>query len=161
MEQEIASAIKFIIEASGDSAPYYWEMPQDFLVPAVYFPPPEIESFGHTFNDYALSFSWFVKFFHKDAALAHEACLSVLNAIKERRCYIPLIDAEGRRTKRSFRMNDPRMRNLDGGATQLTLMWDVPRAYFAEPRKKIERFELNIRARGAFDSAVNQINEGD
>ena len=65
LEQEIASAIKFILESAGRPTPYYHNVPQGFLVPAVYFPPPEIISAGDTLLTYSLEYSWYVKFFHR------------------------------------------------------------------------------------------------
>ena len=162
LEQEIASVIKFILDVSGNPAPYYWEMEQDFIVPAIYFPPPLIESDGHTFDKYSLSFSWYIKFFHSDTTSAHFMCQKALAAIQGRRCYIPLIDEKGNLTKHAFRLKDPKMRGVDDGAVQLTLMWDSPRAYFVKPRdsyKKVEEFDILINE--AFSDALKLLDEGE
>jgi len=143
LDQEIASAMKFIIEKSGNPAPYYYEVPQDFLVPAVYFPSPEVDTTGDTLATYALEFMWFVKFFHEDTGLAYDMGFSVLNALQSRKNVIPLIDQNGELTGRGFRMRDPRLKPLDH-ASQLTLLWTSPREYFTDVYEKMVTAELNI-----------------
>lgn len=72
LEQDLASIMSFLTIHSGNPAPYYKNVPEQFRVPAVYFPRPEIGSSGDTFSTYALDFSLFVKFFHKTKEEAYE-----------------------------------------------------------------------------------------
>lgn len=65
LEQEVASVIKYIIEKSGNPYPYYNEVPEDFIVPAVYFPVPEIVTGADTLSTYKLTYLWFIGFFIK------------------------------------------------------------------------------------------------
>lgn len=54
LEQDLASIMRFLTEKSGSPAPYYNNVPEQFRIPAVYFPRPEIGSSGDTLNTYAL-----------------------------------------------------------------------------------------------------------
>jgi len=63
LEQEVASIIRFILDATKSLTPYYWQLKEDFAVPSVYFPEPVFTSRGDTFNTYALEYSWLVTFF--------------------------------------------------------------------------------------------------
>lgn len=83
LEQEIASIMMFVLGRTGNPTPYYYEVPEGFLVPAVYFPVPEIVSRGDTFATYALEYNWYIKFFHSSTLLSHEMALTALTAIKE------------------------------------------------------------------------------
>ena len=38
LEKEVASIIKFILDSAGNPVPYYHNMPENFVVPSVYFP---------------------------------------------------------------------------------------------------------------------------
>jgi len=157
LEQEIASAMKFIIDKAGNPAPYYGNVPQDFLVPAVFFPQPEIDSEGYTLDSYALKYSWFVKFFAKDTQSAQHMGRSVLTALKGNRNAVPLIDEDGELTDRRFRMKDPLLKPIDDMAVQLTLMWVSPRLYDADDVQKADEINFNIGLKNAFDNAVKQI----
>ena len=38
LEQELASIIKFTLDRAGNPSPYYWNVQENFCVPAAYFP---------------------------------------------------------------------------------------------------------------------------
>lgn len=57
LEQELASIMKYTLDAAGTPTPYYYRVPQHFMVPAVYFPLPEIVSGGETFLTYNLDYA--------------------------------------------------------------------------------------------------------
>lgn len=84
LEQDLASIMRFLTIHSGNPAPYYKNVPEQFCVPAVYFPRPEIGSSGDTFSTYALDFSLFAKFFHKTKEEAYELGYAAMNALLER-----------------------------------------------------------------------------
>ena len=158
LEQEIASAIKFLVEASGNPTPYYYSVPQDFLVPAVHFPPPEVVSGGDTLHTYSLGYSLFVKFFHRTTEEAYALGLAALTALQGRKNVIPLIDENGLPAGRGFRAKDPSLKPLDHAA-QLTLMWDSPRPYEVGQHQKMMTFDANFYSKAAHGRAVGQIIE--
>ena len=156
LDAEIASIMKFLIDAAGNPGPYYYNIPENFVVPAIYFPQPEISTRGDTLKTYALEFSWFVKFFGKDTQSAQQMAFAVMTALQRRKNVVPLIDAAGALTGRGFRMKDPSFRIADDGVVQMTLTWDSSRPYFEEEAQKITDLKINMRAKGAFDSAVTK-----
>jgi len=158
LEQEIASAIKFILDSADNPAPYYYEVSQDFIVPAVYFPQPEIDSRGDTLLTYALEYSWFIKFFHKDAQSAQALAFAALTAIQFQRNRIPLIDEDGKLTGRSFLVKDPLLKSISDAA-QLTLMWDSARPYYNKEYPVVQMFNASLYTKSAFDKAVSQIDD--
>lgn len=157
LDQEIASAMRFLIVAADNPKPYYYNIPEDFLTPAIFFPQPEIRTSGDTLKTYALEFSWFVKFFDKDTQSAHLRAFAALTALQYKMCVVPLIDTAGELTGRGFRMNDPAMRPVDAGAVQLTLSWNSPRPYFEEVAQKMRVYHTNMWVKSAYESAVDQI----
>ena len=53
LEQEIASVIRFILDSVPGITPYYWDIPEGFVVPSVFFPQPELTPLGDTFAPFA------------------------------------------------------------------------------------------------------------
>lgn len=157
LEQEIASIIKFILTATDNPNPYYYNVPQDFLVPAVYFQQPEINSRGDTLKTYALEFSWFVKFFHKDTQSAHALAYATLTALQYKKNVVPIIDETGLLNGKGFRIKDPSIKAINDGVAQITLNWDSPRPYFEESYEKMMVYNSNINVKTVYESVVNNI----
>jgi hypothetical protein len=157
LEQEIASVMRFVLKHSNNPFPYYESVPEGFCVPSVYFPQPEIMTGGGTLKAYGLSYSWFIKFYHKDTQSAHALGVAVLTALKSRRNAVPLIERDGALTGRMFRLKDPALRTIDDMAVQLTLMWDSYRPYHDETSQKTMKFDVDLFLKNAFNRAVNQV----
>lgn len=142
LEQELASIMKYTLDRAENPSPYYWEVPQHFNVPAVYFPTPEIATGGETFLTYNMDYAWYIKFFHKSSNEAYALGLAVLTAIKGNRNLIPLITETGERAEGNIRLNDPNLKVLDDGAAQLSLSWRSRRPYNTEQAVKMQTYEV-------------------
>lgn len=142
LEQELASIMKYTLDRANNPSPYYYEVPQHFAVPAVYFPTPEITTDGETFRTYKMEYDWYIKIFHKSSHEAYALGLVVLMAIKGNRNYIPLIAITGERTGGNIRLNDPKLKVLDDGAAQLSLSWTSRRPYSVEETVKMQSYEV-------------------
>lgn len=140
--------MKFVIEKAGKPAPYYWNIPQHFTVPAVYFPPPEMETGGETFLTYSVDYAWYIKMFHKTEQEAFAMAYSVAHAIRGCRNLLPLIAPEDGADMEGFwvRVNDPAAKVLDDGAAQLTVTWRsrLPYNETLEPTKRTMTYHLDI-----------------
>lgn len=142
LEQEIASIIKYTLDEAENPSPYYYEVPEDFAVPAAYFPTPEISTRGETFLTYAIEYVWFIKFFHNTTQEAYSLAFKALSAIKGNKNLIPLIDTEGETTGEYFRIKDPSLNKIDRGAVQLQIEWTSRRPYNTEKQVKMQSFEI-------------------
>ncbi len=129
MEQEVASIIAMAQRAAGDIGYYYWNLPESFRYPALYFPQPEISTGGDTFHSYASKYAWYIKVFARTTEEAHSIALSILSALKGARNYVPLIDAEGKATGEKLRLKDPSLKGLDEGVEQIMIEWTSRRPY--------------------------------
>lgn len=151
IEQEMASIIKFVLDHAGDPAPYYWNIPQHFTIPAAYFPTPEINTGGETLLTYNMDYVWYIKLFDKTEQVAYSRGSAVVMAIRAARNLIPLIEQDGSEIKGDWvRVNDPQLKILDNGAAQLAISWRSRRPYneFAEREgssqvKKAQIFHVN------------------
>lgn len=143
LEQELASIIKFTLDKAGNPSPYYYKVPEHFMVPSAYFPTPEIMTRGDTFLTYGMDYTWLIKFFHKTSHEAYELGLQVLTAIKGNRNIIPLIGTDGEEISgEAIRTGDPQLKILDDGAAQLQIEWTSRRPYNAEECDKIQGYEV-------------------
>lgn len=145
LEQEMASIIKYVLDKAGGPAPYYWNVPQNFSVPAAYFPTPEIDTGGETFLTYYMDYVWFIKLFHKTGQGAYSLGHAVMTAIRAARNLIPLIAEDGSEVAGSWvRINDPQLKVLDDGAAQLTISWRSRRPYSDTTADRERAHPINV-----------------
>ncbi len=150
IEQEMAGIIRFILTNTGDPAPYYWDVPEHFCVPAVYFPVPEIETGGETFRAYYMDFEWYIKLFDRTEQGAYALGLAAVTAIRAARNRVPFIAEDGSVVKGAFvRLNDPRLKVLDDGAVQLTLSFRSRRPYQDTEAVRTQIFNMDLIAKAA------------
>ena len=116
LEQEIASVIRFILDSVPGITPYYWDIPEGFVVPSVFFPQPELTPLGDTFASYAVEYDWYIKFFASTDEDAYASAAAALNAICAARLLVPLIDEAGAAVGGGVRLKDPGgVKRLDTG----------------------------------------------
>ncbi|MCM1530119.1 MAG: hypothetical protein NC093_09015 [Alistipes sp.] len=144
MEQELASIFSFVLKSADSPQPYYRNIPQDFAVPSVYFPVPEISTGGDTFNTYEAEYDWYIKFFHSTTQEAYSLALKALTAIKENRNLIPLLDENGAKIG-GIRIKDPDLRIVDECAVQLTIRFVSRRPYIQTSGPKVQEFTADTK----------------
>nr|MDE7245004.1 hypothetical protein [Oscillospiraceae bacterium] len=142
LEQEIASIIAFAQRIAGDISYYYWNLPEDFHSPALFFPQPEITTGGETFRTYASEYAWYIKVFAKTTEQAHSIALSILTALKRAKNYVPLINEDGELTKEKLRLKDPSLKGLDMGIEQVVIEWKSRRPYDLPTPPKMQHFKI-------------------
>lgn len=139
LEQEIASIMAFALHYADNPSPYYYDVPENFNYPAMYFPQPEIDTGGETFRTYAMRYAWYINIFHKTTEEAYELAWKVLTALKQKRNIVPLINEDGSQAGGGLRLEDPSAKVVDTGVAQLTLMWTSRRPYeYGEAEKMVE-----------------------
>ena len=107
LEQEIASVIRFILDSVPGITPYYWDIPEGFVVPSVFFPQPELTPLGDTFASYAVEYDWYIRFFASTDEDAYASAAAALNALCAARLLVPLIDETGAAAGGGVRLKDP------------------------------------------------------
>ncbi len=147
LEQEKASIMTFALKNADNPTPYYYDVPEDFKYPAMYFPQPEILTAGETFRTYAMKYAWYINIFHKTTESAYELAYKVLTALKKSRNLVPLIDEEGSEiegSKRYLRLDDPSISVADVGVAQLSIKWTSRRPYDYDDQEDMTEFEPAI-----------------
>lgn len=139
LEQEIASIMAFALENADNPSPYYWNVPEKFRYPAMYFPQPEIDTGGETMRTYSMRYSWYINIFCATTENAYALAWKVLTALKRKRNLVPLLNEDGSKSGRKLRLNDPSVKTIDNGTAQLSLSWTSRRPYeYAEAQRMIE-----------------------
>lgn len=141
-EPEIASIIAFVLSKAGNPAPYYYNVPESFTYPAMFFPQPEITTRGETFETYALEYTWYINIFCETTEAAQQIARTVLSAIKAARNLVPMIDTAGTVTGEKLRIGDPSVKNIDSGVAQLALSWVSRRPYDHASVTKMQVWDL-------------------
>lgn len=141
-EQELASIIAFALEKAGNPSPYYYNVPEEFVYPAMYFPRPEISTRGETLSAYALEYVWYINVFCKTTDEAYQLALAVLTALKDARNLIPLIDKNGTAIREKLRLHDPSIKPVDSGVAQITLAWTSRRPYDCDDVTKMQHWDV-------------------
>ena len=157
LDREIASAMRFLIDSAGNPYAYYYSIPEQFRVPSIYFPQPNITTHGDTLSTYALEFNWCVAIFDVDTQSAHARAFDVLNALQRVKCVIPLVDEKGELTGRGFRIRDPSSRSIDENEKRLILKWRSPRPYHTPPKQIITERRIRMWVKSSYESAISQI----
>ena len=155
LEQEIASIMAFALHYADSPSPYYYDVPENFKYPAMYFPQPEIDTGGETFRTYAFRYSWYIKIFHKTTEDAFALAWKVLTALKQKRNLVPLINEDGDKAGGGLRMDDPAAKIVDTGVAQLMLSWTSRRPYDYEQVQKMVEWKVNDRQRPDIDNDVD------
>lgn len=145
LEQEIASVIRFVLDSVPGITPYYWSIPEGFIVPSVFFPQPELTPRGDTLLSYAVEYNLYIKFFSSTDEDAYSNAATALNALCAARLLVPLIDETGAAVGGGLRLKDPGgVKKLDTGVVQLALTWDSRHPYNVANYQKVMNYNLDI-----------------
>ena len=153
LEQDLASIMRFLTETSGNPAPYYNNVPEQFRVPAIYFPRPDIRQWRRHAEHLRTGFSLSSNFFHRTKEDAYELGYTALNALLERRNRIPLIDESGKPTGKYIRIRDPTLRAVDESAVQLQIDWTARKPFADAPETMMQTYEIETQIKRSYDAA--------
>lgn len=143
LEKEAASIAEFVTKAAGKVKPYYCNIPENFAVPSVYFPKPDVTSGNDTFSTYSAEYTIFINFFHSSTELAYELALPVLHKINAARRLIPLINETGENTGKYVRIKNVELKKVDECAYQMQIDWTCRLPYDRDEAQLVQNFYLN------------------
>lgn len=154
-EPEISSIMREVQEAAGAVYSYYWNLPENFRYPALFFPQPEIATNGDTFKTYASDYSWYIKVFADTTEKAHAIARGILTHIKRSRNCVRLYEEDGRPTGKKLRLNDPALKAVGEGVVQLVIEWRSRRPYYLPNTEKMQHFKLDYDDKGEKEDLDN------
>ncbi len=139
----MASVMRFVLETSENPYPYYEETPEGFLVPAVYFSIPEIETDNDTLSSYKLTYVWSISFIHRGTREAYDMALKVMEGLKKNRNKVKIINEDGSETEKSFYVKASRVAETESGTVRMTVEWESRRLYTLEAILKMRKYYVN------------------
>ena len=121
LEQSFASAVLYIQNHSGiDTAPYFDEEPEAFIVPSMYFPVPWTRSKKVTLSTYRSTLIFNCHFMASTDWEAYQTAVNVRDSILLDSCCIPLMNEDGTVSKSSLRIAEPEVKRIERGIVQLS-----------------------------------------
>ncbi|MCM1295969.1 MAG: hypothetical protein NC311_10545 [Muribaculaceae bacterium] len=149
LEQSMASVAAYILESLDEKVACYFEaVPENFKMPSIYFPPPEIEAQGMTLEDFRRIHIMYPVFFGKTLTQAHRLASMADNRIHVYRHAIPLLEDGDppTATGRYLHAHDTNVRILDedNATVQLAITWHTHHKYYRPDTTKIIHFIPNI-----------------
>lgn len=144
LQDEIGSIMKYCHTLNPVKI-YSDRIPQNMVIPSMYFPVPLVSSSGDTFSTYRNSYQLFVKVFSGTSPEAHDKAHIIAEGIRRAKCIIPVISAAGPSTGKYMRLNtDIQTKELDDGVAQVALKWDSRYLYDREVYQKMGALYLEL-----------------
>lgn len=121
LEQELGSIVRFVQDNAEHLHRYFLEVPENFLIPAIYFPIPETEAKKVTLNTMETTLTWYINVFAVDSIQAYNEASRITNQIIFQRCRIPIRNAEGQEEDKELRLLPPKVKKVERGIAQIVL----------------------------------------
>ena len=114
---------------------YEEEVPEELIVPSMYFPPAFSFNGNDTLSTFMKTYSLSVKLFHTDTQTAHAEAERTADTICARRLLVPLLDPEGAPTGKYVHLNRIESRQGSSGMALIVMTWDS-RYFYERPTVK-------------------------
>lgn len=143
LEQCLGSAVRYIQDnADGEPALYFDDLPEDFSVPALYFPVPTSRAKKATFDTYLNTIYFEAWFIASTDWLAQGAAATVRDCLMLDDCCISIINKDGTLAGKAYRTSEPETVPLDTGIVRLSFQI---RNYFSKSKEAGEKVnKINI-----------------
>ena len=128
MDQYESSIARACLEYSGISALYEDSVPEDFIIPSLYFPPAELSTSSSTLKSYQSKYSIYAKVF---ALTKREACglaEKIVRGIIDKGCKLPVYNFDGTDSGAIIKLDPPTAFGVDEGMAQVTLAYKIIRS---------------------------------
>jgi len=143
MDQYFASLARACTDMGGLTNFHTDNMPSDFAVPALYFPPPETDPSGSAFNSYRTEYTIYAKVFAATRQDAMDIAESIVQGIMQKKCRLPVYSVDGKETGAILRVQPPGARVIDEGVAQITLIYSIHRGFPKESLPMMKEIGIN------------------
>lgn len=129
MDQYMASLARACLTASGIGTLYTDNVPENFAVPSLYFPPYETGSSGSALNSYATDYTIYAKVFANTKSAAEEMADKIVQGIMMAKGRIPVYKEDGSKSGDILKIASPDSRGVDECMAQVTLRYKIITGY--------------------------------
>ena len=142
IEFEVA-AIYYLANEVLAVQPYFDVVPEGMIVPSIFYPTPEMETDSFSTGAYQTDFTLFVKLFARTTAEAACMASELLRAVAGKRNKVELVDEEGKKTGKNFRIDKLHAEKIDEGVYQLSITWKRYTAFDERASMLAKEFFMN------------------
>ena len=142
IQDEISSIARFCYDKNPAKL-YFDRIPQNMVIPCMYFPAPVVGSSPDTIGAYLNVYQLFIKVFAVKTQDAHRDAHVIAEAIRRARGVIPVINPDGNLSGGFMQINlDIQTKPLDDGVAQLSLKWKSRYKYDRETQPLMESLKI-------------------
>lgn len=120
LEQSLGSAIRYIQEIDESNYAYFDYIPEDFIIPSLYFPVPLTDSRQVTLSSFRVTLALDCWFLDKTDWEANARAVAVRDQMIMDRLIIPIISPKEEETGKGFRIDQPEIQQIDEGTVKLS-----------------------------------------
>ena len=142
LEFEVAALYYFIDNMLKINA-YFNEVPENLLLPCIYYPEPDQDGDYYSLNTYRTEFTMYVNIMAKSDAEAYEIASKIVQEVLYNKMKIPMVDDNGSVKDKSLRLNLPKLKRIDNGVYQIDISWYRYTLYKREEVVKAQEFFMN------------------
>lgn len=152
IEQELASIVRFVEESTGGIEKIFERIPEDFPIPSVFFPVPELSARKVSMQTMRTTLTWYVKFFASNDMGAYTLASTVESLILYRNCQLPMYTESGELEEKTIPVSAPEVIRVDYGVYQIKISCERYTSIYRENGADINR--INIDGPGFFNEAM-------
>ena len=143
MDRYYASLANACLEMGGITHFYSDNVPDDFAVPSLYFPPFESYPSVSALNSYQTSYTLYANVFALTRQDAMEIAEKIVQGIMQKKCRLPVLNSDGSDSGTIFKLNPPEARVVEEGVAQLTLTYSIIKEFKKKTYPKMQNFGIN------------------
>lgn len=146
LEQCLASMVRYIQNHSGiEAAPYFDDIPENYIVPSLYFPVPRTSSKKVTFQTYLTKVYMETQFMASTDWLAQREAENVRDDLILDNCCVDIMNKDGTLAGWACRISEPETSRVSAGIVRLSFQI---MNYFSKEEEISDKInKINISAR--------------
>lgn len=143
MDRYVASLAKACLSMGDLETLYTDNIPSDFKVPSLYFPPTEMDPSGSALNSYRTDYTIYAKVFAATRQDAMDIAGVIVQEIMRLRCLLPVYNPDGTESGELIKVNPPAARVIDEGVAQINLAYHIVRKYKEQQVTMVQNIGIN------------------
>lgn len=121
LEQALASAVRYVQNrADNDASLYFDEIPEDYMVPSIYFPVPMTDCRRVSFDTFLTTLQFEAWFMASTDWLAYADAARVRDCLMMDKCKIDIMQKDGQLTGKALYTTEPTTSKVESGIVRLT-----------------------------------------
>lgn len=147
LEQVLGSAVRYIKDRSEEGTDLYFDdLPENFMVPSIYFPVPRTTSRKVTLDSYLTTIRMEAWFMASKDWMAYNAAAGIRDSILLDGMCIGIVSEKGTKAEKAFPVTNPEISRIDTGMVRLS--FSAQHYFSAEPEPVIKTEKIVLSGIG-------------